>query len=42
MAVNYKVPVKDDYHLSTAKGDSYNVKDNFYITTRGMGKSTVA
>ena len=35
------VPKKDNIHLSTAKGDSYNVLDNFYITTRGMAKSTV-
>lgn len=35
------VPKKDNIHLSTARGDSYNVLDNFYITTRGMGKSAV-
>ena len=35
------VPKKDNIHLSTAKGDSYNVLDNFYITTRGMGKSNI-
>lgn len=31
----------DNIHLSTDKGDSYNVLDNFYITTRGMGKSAI-
>lgn len=36
------VPERDNIHLSTAKGDSYNKFDNYYITTRGMGKSTVA
>ena len=35
------VPKKDNIHLSTARGDSYNVLDNFYITTRGMGKSAI-
>ena len=35
------VPKKYNIHLSTARGDSYNVLDNFYITTRGMGKSAV-
>src|SRR5574344_139695 len=35
------VPKKDNIHISTAKGDSYNVLDNFYITTRGMGKSAI-
>ena len=32
---------KDNIHLSTEKGDSYNVLDNFYITSRGMGKSAI-
>lgn len=35
------MPKRDNIHLSTAKGDSYNVLDNFYITTRGMGKSDI-
>ena len=35
------IPKKDNIHLSTAKGDSYNVLDNFYITSRGMGKSAL-
>lgn len=36
-----KIPKRDNLHLSTAKGDSYNVLDNFYITSRGMGKSDI-
>ena len=39
MEVN--IPKKDNIHLSTSKGDSYNVLDNFYITSRGMGKSAI-
>ena len=39
MEVNQKI--KDNIHLSTEKGDSYNVLDNFYITSRGMGKSAI-
>lgn len=35
------VPKKDNLHLSTSKGDSYDVMDNFYITSRGMGKSAL-
>ena len=35
------IPKKDNIHLSTSKGDSYNVLDNFYITSRGMGKSAI-
>lgn len=42
MGHNFQVPVKDNIHLSTSRGDSYNKYDNYYITTRGMGKSTVA
>ena len=36
-----KISKKDNIHLSTSKGDSYNVLDNFYITSRGMGKSAI-
>ena len=41
MQTQQVIPKKDNLHLSTAKGDSYNVLDNFYITTRGMGKSAI-
>ena len=40
MEVNQEMN-KDNIHLSTEKGDSYNVLDNFYITSRGMGKSAI-
>ncbi len=35
------VPKKDNIHLTTSRGDSYDVLDNFYITSRGMGKSAI-
>lgn len=41
MEATVNIPKKDNIHLSTAKGDSYNVLDNFYITSRGMGKSAI-
>ena len=41
MEAEINIPKKDNIHLSTSKGDSYNVLDNFYITSRGMGKSAI-
>ena len=33
------VPKRDNIHFTTQKADSYDKQDNFFITTRGMGKS---
>lgn len=32
---------RDNIHLTTQQVDSYNRWDNYFITTRGMGKSTI-
>lgn len=32
---------RDNIHLTTQQVDSYNKPDNYFITTRGMGKSTI-
>ena len=32
---------RDNIHLTLQQVDSYNKKDNYLITTRNMGKSTV-
>ena len=41
VSIKNNIPKRDNIHLSTEKGDSYNVLDNFYITSRGMGKSAI-